>query len=136
MTALPPGPPPQQPPGIPPPGPAPEDSYGAGNVALWAMVTVVALVPIMVVAQLVVVGITGWLFSTVFPDAPGPASGIALAASLLVAIAPIVLAAFMIRRAPSKHRAAPWLGVLIGSALFLIVFGGTCVGLIASMGGL
>lgn len=104
-------------------------------MALWALLTMVVLVPIMIVAQLVVIGVTGWLLSSVLPNS-GPTSGIALAGSLLVAIAPIVLGVVMLRRAPTKHQGAPWLGVVIGSAVFLIVFGGTCVGLITSMGGL
>jgi hypothetical protein len=109
---------PYYPPGPPPPEP---DRYRVSTVIGWAILTFVLLIPVLVLTQLTTLQVSN-------------GSAILFLAALLVPAIPITWAVIKMNRAANKPAATPWLGVLIGSALFLILFSGPCVAMLSGMG--
>lgn len=134
---VPPGGPPSAPPGgwpgpagvpVAPGSPPVADGYGVVTVLLWAVLGFIVMIPIGIVVQLLMLAIGGSI-----PGTGGGAPlrvGFALAGLLLTAL-PLVLAFVLMRRASTKRSAAPWLGLLIGGAVYLLAFAGICVPLVA-----
>lgn len=147
-TPEPPGEPPGEPTPEPPPEPpgGPQKRYSVGAVIGWALLTLVALIVVEVV--LIWISVNAYFLPDIkvyfLPDImagydnPGDleyrfladiASDVVIYASAFVGLVTGILAMVMLRRAITVRPRSRWLGIIIGSAVHLIVFGGLCVAL-------
>lgn len=129
MTTAPPPPPP--PPASPPPPDGEtepeghERRYAVGAVIGWAFLTLVALIAIEIAGAFAVMAVPN--------EADNAVVWIVGSVSWLFSLFTAILAIMFLARRKGLRARSRWMGVLIGSGVHLIVFGGLCVAFLAAL---
>jgi hypothetical protein len=108
-------------------GQRPESGYRATTVVAFTLVTAIVLFPVGIFLSLATLALTSAL-APVVNDTSGYG---ALGALLTVLLVPVAIIG--IRRSGTANARSIWMGVLIGTAVYLIVGGGLCVSLVTGL---